>query len=119
MQFEEECQTLRSSLSTVESKCQAAQSQVAQLKEKMASLDHVLRVSHNPALPSYLHHLNPARKILLFCIDLFGIYLYCLSLLSQLFFFCVTFGDPAGVGIGSFSGFKMKKKKCRPGVGKC
>jgi hypothetical protein len=29
----------------VESQCQAAQSEVAQLKEKMAGLDHVLRVS--------------------------------------------------------------------------
>ena len=47
-QFEAECQTLRSSLITVESKCHAAQSQVAQLKEKMASLDHVLRVSLPP-----------------------------------------------------------------------
>ncbi|KAI9559005.1 hypothetical protein GHT06_015794 [Daphnia sinensis] len=42
-QFEAECVTLRSSLSTVESQCQAAQSEVAQLKEKMAGLDHVLR----------------------------------------------------------------------------
>lgn len=45
VQFEAECQTLRSSLNTVESQCQAAQSEVAELKEKMAGLDHVLRVS--------------------------------------------------------------------------
>ena len=43
-QFEAECLTLRSSLSTVESQCQAAQSDVAHLKEQMAGLDHVLRV---------------------------------------------------------------------------
>ena len=56
-QFEAECQTLRSSLITVESKCHAAQSQVAQLKEKMASLDHVLRVSSHQLLTFILFNL--------------------------------------------------------------
>ena len=56
-QFEAECQTLRSSLITVESKCHAAQSQVAQLKEKMASLDHVLRVSSHQPLTFILFYL--------------------------------------------------------------